>query len=64
MAKPTHKSKTVNFGGLLAILGALQTANWEWLPDEYVGPLLVVIGAIVAFLRYKTSQPLDLPGAG
>lgn len=56
------KSKTIMFSLLLAVLGAIQATMGVFsdiLTPEAYGLLTVVIGAIVAGLRYITTMPLD-----
>ena len=56
------KSKTIMFSLLLAVLGAIQATMGVFssvLTPEAYGLLTVVIGAIVAALRYLTTLPLD-----
>ena len=57
-----HKSKTMWFSLLLVILGALMD-NISYLQNiidpKYYGILLVVIGIVVAILRFITTQPIN-----
>ena len=50
------------FSFALVVFGALE-AGFPYLQSvikpEYYGSILVVIGIIVAILRYVTTQPLD-----
>jgi hypothetical protein len=56
------RSRTMWFSFALVVFGALE-AGFPYLQSvikpEYYGSILVVIGIIVAILRYVTTQPLD-----
>jgi uncharacterized membrane protein YdcZ (DUF606 family) len=56
-----HRSKTMWFSLALVIFGALFD-NFSYLQsvidEKYYGVILVVIGVIVAILRFVTTQPL------
>lgn len=57
------KSKTIMFGLFLAVLGTIQATLETFstiLTPEVYGVVTVVIGAIVAALRYVTTMPLDM----
>lgn len=57
------RSKTIMFSMLLAVFGAIQATMGIFssiLTPEAYGLLTVVIGAIVALLRYLTTLPLDM----
>lgn len=60
MKRMTH-SKTMWFSLLLVIFGALE-AGFPYLQaiidPQYYGALLVIIGIIVAVLRFITTKPL------
>lgn len=60
--KHPAKSKTLWFSLALVILGALMD-NFSYLQNvinqKYYGILLVVIGIIVAILRFITTQPIN-----
>jgi len=56
-----HKSKTLWFSLALVIFGALfdNFSNLQGLiSDKYYGLILVVIGIIVAILRFVTTEPI------
>ena len=56
------KSKTILFSLLLAVVGAIQAAMGVFsdiLTPQAYGLLTMLIGAIVAGLRYLTTVPLD-----
>ena len=57
-----HRSKTLWFSFLLVVFGALFD-NFSYLQsvinEKYYGILLVVIGLIVAILRFLTTGPID-----
>jgi uncharacterized membrane protein YdcZ (DUF606 family) len=57
-----HRSKTMWFSLALVIFGALFD-NFSYLQsvidEKYYGVILVVIGVIVAILRFVTTQPLQ-----
>ena len=57
-----HKSKTMWFSLALVIFGALfdNFSNVQNLIDpQYYGICLVVIGIIVAILRFVTNKPIE-----
>lgn len=61
--KKARKSKTLNFAGLLAILGAVQLTLPEvraLVSPEVYGWGLVAIGAIVAWLRFVTTDAIGV----
>jgi len=57
-----HRSKTLWFSFLLVVFGALFD-NFSYLQsvinEKYYGILLVVIGLIVAILRFLTTGPIE-----
>ena len=57
-----HQSKTMWFSLALVIFGALFD-NFSYVQNlidpQYYGISLIVIGIIVAVLRFVTTQPLD-----
>ena len=57
-----HRSKTLWFSFLLVVFGALFD-NFSYLQsvisEKYYGILLVIIGLIVAILRFLTTGPID-----
>ena len=57
-----HRSKTLWFSFLLVVFGALFD-NFSYLQsvisERYYGILLVVIGVIVAVLRFLTTGPIE-----
>jgi len=61
VCKRIMKSRTMWFSFLLVVFGALYD-NFSYLQNiidpKYYGVLLVVIGIIVAILRFITSQPM------
>ena len=57
-----HKSKTIWFSLALVIFGALfdNFSNVQNLIDpQYYGACLIVIGIIVAVLRFITTEPIE-----
>lgn len=60
--KPMWKSRTMWFSFLLVVFGALYD-NFSYLQNiidpKYYGVLLVIIGIVVAILRFLTSQPMQ-----
>ena len=60
--KPMWKSRTMWFSFLLVVFGALYD-NFSYLQSiinpNYYGILLVIIGIIVAILRFVTNQPMQ-----
>ena len=60
-SKKTMRSKTMWFSLALVIFGALE-ATFPYLQSiidqQYYGIILVVIGVIVAILRFITTEPL------
>ena len=56
------KSRTMWFSFLLVVLGALLD-NFSYLQNvidpKYYGVILVIIGIIVAVLRFITTQPMS-----
>ena len=56
------KSRTMWFSFLLVVLGAVLD-NFSYLQNvidpKYYGVILVVIGVIVAILRFITTQPMS-----
>jgi hypothetical protein len=54
------KSRTLDFAALLAIFGAIQVALpdllnvWE-IPARWAGLVTLLVSALVAWLRYKTT---------
>jgi RsiW-degrading membrane proteinase PrsW (M82 family) len=60
--KQIHHSKTMWFSLALVIFGALYDnfSNLQNLiSDKYYGLILVIIGIVVAILRYKTSEEIQ-----
>lgn len=56
----TH-SKTMWVAAALAALGVVQTQIPDLsIPADYQGYVTVAVGAIIAFLRVVTSQPVKL----
>lgn len=59
--KRVMKSRTMWFSFLLVVLGALLD-NFSYLQNvidpRYYGVILVVIGIVVAVLRFITTQPM------
>ena len=57
-----HRSKTMWFSFALVILGALMD-NFSYIQDlinpKYYGFGYIIIGIIVAILRFLTTQPLE-----
>ena len=54
-----NNSLTYDFGAVLIIAGAIQTYLPALeLPQPYNGIATMVIGVIVAYLRYKTTGPV------
>jgi hypothetical protein len=57
-----HRSKTMWFSFALVVFGALFD-NFTYLQSvidpQYYGALLVVIGIIVAVLRFLTTKPIE-----
>jgi len=57
-----HRSKTLWFSFLLVVFGALFD-NFSYLQsvisERYYGILLVVIGIVVAVLRFLTTGPIN-----
>jgi hypothetical protein len=60
--KSMSKSKTLWFSLALVIFGALMD-NLQYLQSvidpKYYGGIMVIVGIIVAALRFVTTQPLD-----
>ncbi len=55
----TKKSRTLDLAGLLAVLGAVQVALPDLaLPPQYNGIVTMIVGVLVAFLRFKTTGPV------
>lgn len=58
--KSPVKSKTINLGALVVILGAVQ----QYLPEvapmlgEHAGLVNMVIGVAVIYLRFLTTEPV------
>jgi len=60
--KRMHQSRTMWFSLALVIFGALYDnfSNLQnIIADKYYGILLVIIGMVVAILRFITSEPLQ-----
>ena len=60
--KRVHSSKTMWFSLALVIFGALYDnfSNLQnIISDKYYGLVLVLIGVIVAILRFKTSEGIQ-----
>jgi hypothetical protein len=50
--------RTLVFGALLVLLGGIQAADVAtFVPAEWTGVVMAVIGAVVVFLRSVTSGP-------
>jgi hypothetical protein len=60
--KSMWKSRTMWFSFLLVVFGALYD-NFSYLQNiidpKYYGIMLVIIGIVVAILRFLTSQPMQ-----
>lgn len=61
-----YRSLTVNWGGLLIVVGALHDNIEQFLPlvkliipNQYVGAFVSAIGVVVVLLRFKTTKPLE-----
>lgn len=52
------KSKTMWAAYLTTAAGVIQQVS-PFIPPEYVGGILTVIGAVVGVLRTRTTQPLS-----
>ena len=51
--------RTLLFSALVAILGVFEAFDWGLvIPEKYVGIALIVIGAIIAYLRKITTTPI------
>lgn len=47
---------TIAFSALVALIGVAQTVDWaSVIPQQYVGPVLIAIGAVGAAIRYITT---------
>lgn len=57
--KPIWLSKTFWAAVVTTLLGALQSFT-DFLPADYLGPVVIVIGLLNAILRYLTDQPVTL----
>jgi len=60
--KRVHSSKTMWFSLALVIFGALYDnfSNFQnIISDKYYGLVLVLIGIVVAILRFKTSEGIQ-----
>jgi uncharacterized membrane protein YdcZ (DUF606 family) len=57
-----HKSKTMWFSCLLVVFGAVFD-NFSYVQNiidpKYYGVCLIVIGVIVAILRFLTNKPIE-----
>lgn len=61
MPKGALGSKTLWFAAALTILGALQqTSAWDWLPEQWAGVVVSIIGVIVMWLRSITTTSVTL----
>jgi len=60
--KPKHRSKTLWFSFALVVFGALMD-NFSYIQNfidpKYYGYGYILIGIIVAILRFFTNKPLD-----
>lgn len=59
--KAALKSRTMNFGSLLVLAGALEQNTdiiTKLVPDQYDGLAISLIGVVVWGLRFVTTQPL------
>lgn len=59
--KPKHKSRTINFGALVAFAGALQVGFpyiQQFVDPKLYGYTMLGIGLIIVWLRLKTSEPV------
>lgn len=55
------RSKTINYGLLLMIVGSLEiNFNYlkEYIPEEWYGALFVLVGILVVILRFLTTTSL------
>ena len=53
--------KTLGFALLVAVVGVLQTFNWQSvIPQnaQWSGTVMIAIGAVIAALRYVTDTPI------
>jgi hypothetical protein len=59
--KHITKSKTIWFSVMLVVLGAIMdnfSSLQSIVPEHLYGLSYVIIGVIVALLRFRTSQPI------
>jgi len=57
--KDWYKSKTMWLGISVGLLGTIQTAlATSPLPAEWIGPIGMGLGALIAFLRKLTAEPI------
>ena len=62
MKKPMHRSRTMWFSFALVVFGALFdnfSSIQGLINDRYYGFSYIVIGVLVAILRFLTTKPLD-----
>jgi hypothetical protein len=62
MKLPMHKSRTLWFSFALVVFGAVFdnfTSIQGVIGDRYYGISYIIIGVVVAALRFVTTQPLD-----
>jgi hypothetical protein len=62
MKLPMHKSRTLWFSFALVVFGAVFdnfTSIQGVIGDRYYGISYIIIGVVVATLRFLTTQPLD-----
>jgi hypothetical protein len=53
--------KTVGIAVAIAVVGALQTAGLaDVIPEPYVGPVMMAIGFVMAYLRSQTTTPIGV----
>lgn len=57
----TAKSKTIWFGGAVAVFGAAETYLPQMqgvIPDGWYGPILAFVGITTAVLRFATTEAI------
>jgi hypothetical protein len=50
--------KTLIFNALIAVWGVIETFDWTSVVGENAGIAMIIIGAVGAILRAKTSTPV------
>jgi len=50
--------RTQIFNAVIGTVGILETADYSFIPDEYKGPLMIVIAVIGLWLRTLTTGPV------